>query len=141
VLLFDGPRMLITQRSAGKRTWPLFWSNACCSHPNPGESCQDAATRRVGEELGITCAPQFLYKFRYQADYDDALGEHELDWVFKAAYSGPLQPRPEEVADYRLVELADLERDMVRDPGRYTPWFKLIVLEHGLRQRLETAKA
>jgi isopentenyl-diphosphate delta-isomerase len=139
VLVFDGPAMLVTQRSAGKRTWPLFWTNACCSHPRPGEATGAAAKRRLREELGIACEPRFLYKFRYQADYDAVVGEHELDWVFAAEYGGPLRPHPDEVADHRFVALPELERDVVREPGRYTPWFRMIVLEHGLRDRLAEA--
>jgi isopentenyl-diphosphate delta-isomerase len=136
VLVFDGPAMLITQRSARKPTWPLFWTNACCSHPRPGEKSEAAAARRLREELGIACELTFLYKFRYQAAYGTELGENELDWVFRAEHAGELQPRSEEVADHRFVELGELERDMDRNPDRYTPWFRLIVLEHGLRRRL-----
>jgi len=132
VLVFDGPAMLITKRSARKRTWPLYWSNACCGHPRPGESCASAAARRLQEELGIAGQPIFLYKFRYQATFTPALAENEVDWVFKAEHSGPVYPQDEEVADYRLVDLSELERDMRSDPARYTPWFRIIVLEHGL---------
>ena len=52
--------------------------------------------------------------------------------MFKAEHSGPVYPQDEEVADYRLVDLSELERDMRSDPARYTPWFRIIVLEHGL---------
>lgn len=105
-------------------------------YQRPGEKSEAAAARRLREELGIACELTFLYKFRYQAAYGTKLGENELDWVFRAEHTGELQPRPEEVADHRFVELTELERDMDRNPDRYTPWFRLIVREHDLRRRL-----
>src|SRR5206468_3361951 len=39
----DAGEMLITQRSSEKHTWPLFWSNACCSHARKGQDSEAAA--------------------------------------------------------------------------------------------------
>jgi hypothetical protein len=34
LLIFNAAgELLIQQRSPGKRLWPLYWSNSCCSHP------------------------------------------------------------------------------------------------------------
>ena len=44
--IFNGQgELLIQQRSAAKRLWPLFWSNSCCSHPRSAET-MDAAIQR-----------------------------------------------------------------------------------------------
>ena len=53
-LIDSAGRHLIQRRAAGKMLWPGFWSNACCSHPAPGETVPDAASRRLREELGIS---------------------------------------------------------------------------------------
>ncbi len=126
VFLFnDAGEMLVTQRSSAKKTWPLFWSNACCSHPRKGESCEAAAKRRVKEELGIDCAPEFLFKFEYSAQYDDTWGEHELDWVFSGKHDGPVNPDETEINDWKFVDVQELREDVRKNPDRYTPWFKL----------------
>ena len=126
VFLFDPDgRMLITQRSEKKTTWPGFWSNACCSHPHKGESTEEAAQRRLGEELGISAELRFLFKFEYQAEYDATWGEHELDHVFVGTYDGPLHPDEDEVEEAKLVDVEELKRDIRDNPDRYTPWFKL----------------
>jgi len=54
IFLFDKRgRVLLQQRAAGKRLWPLHWSNSCCSHPRRGETMDQALHRRLREELGL----------------------------------------------------------------------------------------
>ncbi|MBI2971351.1 MAG: isopentenyl-diphosphate Delta-isomerase [Candidatus Aenigmarchaeota archaeon] len=134
VFIFDGDKMLITQRSGKKKTWPLYWSNACCSHPRKGEDTAAAAHRRLQEELGFSCSLRFLFKFQYNATYDSEWGEHEVDWVFIGTYGGHVKPDPQEIKDYQYVDVATLEKDVEKHPDSYTPWFKLI-LEKVLESR------
>ncbi len=135
VFLFDREgRMLITQRSKVKSTWPLFWSNACCSHPKPGETTEQAALRRLEEELGITAEIRFLFSFEYRAHYDSQWGEHELDHVFTGRFDGSLDPNEDEVEAWQYIDAESLREDVRKNPDRYTPWFKLVfdrVLEKG----------
>jgi isopentenyl-diphosphate delta-isomerase type 1 len=37
-------RLLLTRRAAGKHHSGGLWTNACCAHPRPGESVQNAAS-------------------------------------------------------------------------------------------------
>jgi isopentenyl-diphosphate delta-isomerase len=74
-------QLLLQQRSEKKRLWPLFWSNTCCSHPREGETMDEAVHRRLHEELRMTSELEFLYKFQYQASYEDIGSENEICWV------------------------------------------------------------
>ena len=74
--------LLIQQRAASKRLWPMYWSNSCCSHPRGDESMETATQRRLLEELGIRCPLQFLFKFQYQAQFDATGAENELCSVY-----------------------------------------------------------
>lgn len=126
VFLFDrAGRMLISKRSTKKNTWPGFWSNACCSHPREGESTEEAARRRLEEELGIRTEVRFLFKFEYRADYDETWGEHEVDHVFVGQYEGPLALNRDEVEEAKFIAVEDLKRDVRDRPERYTPWFRI----------------
>lgn len=124
----DKSKMLITERNGTKPTWPLFWSNAVCAHPFKGESYQAAADRRLFEELGFRTRLKEVFHFIYSAEMDKKLwGEHELDHVFKGTYGGTVKPNPEEIEEFKWVEVANLKKDMAKNPKKYTPWFKIIL--------------
>ena len=120
----DG-RVLLQQRSAAKPLWPMYWSNACCGHPLPGEDVQRAARRRTREEFGIDCRPRFLYKFIYQARYSEHHSEHELCHVFESEYEGELRPDPAEIAAWRWLAPGELTQEIDSYPERFSPWMKL----------------
>jgi isopentenyl-diphosphate delta-isomerase len=125
--------MLIHKRSSIKKTWPGYWTNACCSHPRKGESLEEATTRRLREELGFTCPIEFLFSFYYKADYDSTYGEHEIDHVFAGKYDGDVKPDRNEVEEFAFVPIDALREDVQMSPQKYTPWFRQAlptVLEH-----------
>jgi len=109
VMLFDAKgRMLVQQRSREKVTFPLVWTNTCCSHPlhgmTPNEldrpeviaegshmGVKHAAVRKLGHELGIPAKQldpkrfKFITRVHYWAadvrTYGPTApwGEHEID--------------------------------------------------------------
>jgi isopentenyl-diphosphate delta-isomerase len=126
VFLFNTKgEVLLQQRSDKKPLWPLYWSNSCCSHPRLDEPVQQAATRRVREELSAHCTPRFLYKFRYQARFGDAGSENEYCWVYSAVYDGPVDADPSEIADCRYIDPKALSAELAQNGEAYTPWLKL----------------
>jgi len=122
----DG-ELLLPQRSADKPLWPLYWSNTCCSHPRRGESQSLAAERRLQQELGLSSSLRFVYKFQYHAQFNAEGAERELCTVFLGRSDQPPQPNPNEVAAWRFVSPAELERELRADSDgeRFTPWFRM----------------
>lgn len=118
-------QLLLQQRSAEKQLWPLFWSNSCCSHPRVGETTEGAAHRRLNEELGISAPLTYLYKFSYQARYQQAGSENELCSVFVGKSDEPIDVDPKEVNAWRYVSPGQLNREIEANPNRFTPWFKM----------------
>lgn len=117
--------LLLQQRSFDKRLWGGFWSNSCCSHPRVGEQMDEAVERRLREELGIGADLSFLYKFQYQADFGDLGAENELCWVFVGRSDDPVCVNESEIAAWRFISVAELEREMDAAPETFTPWFKM----------------
>ncbi|CAJ1409101.1 unnamed protein product, partial [Effrenium voratum] len=111
VLLFDQEnRLLLQQRAKCKITFPLVWTNTCCSHPLYGmKPCEvdgpvavaagdprgvkAAAVRKLGHELGIPAEEleaarfKFLTRVHYWAidvctyGSEAVWGEHEIDHI------------------------------------------------------------
>ena len=125
VCVLDGRgRMLLQRRATGKYHSGGLWTNACCTHPRPGEAVADAARRRLREELGVDCELKFVLRTHYRADVGNGLIEDEVVHLFLGAYDGPVTPDPAEVADFAWASRAELRARIAERPDDYTYWFK-----------------
>jgi isopentenyl-diphosphate delta-isomerase type 1 len=146
VFLFDRHgRVLMQQRSAEKKTWPLVWSNACCGHPGIGETGEMAVQRRLTQELGISSCrvTEILPDYRYRAEFRGVV-ENEYCPVYVGWLCNGFVPNPHEVAattwiywDHFLQELAKYPA-----PGKFqdfTVWSKeeaMLLNQNSLFQQL-----
>ena len=121
--------LMIQQRAASKYHSPTLWTNTCCSHPRDNETYEQAAHRRLEEEMGFDCELEYKFNLIYKAHLENDLIEHELDHVFIGTFDDEPKLNPDEVMAYRWVELDDLKKDMEKNPQNYTAWFK-IIFEH-----------
>jgi isopentenyl-diphosphate delta-isomerase len=117
--------MLLQQRAADKYHSPNLWTNACCSHPMPGEPTEDAAHRRMKEEMGFDADFKHAFSFIYKTDFDNGLTEHELDHVFVGQYEGLIVPDEREVKDYCFMTVDAIKESMSMHNHKYTSWFKI----------------
>jgi farnesyl-diphosphate farnesyltransferase len=158
VFLFDEKgRLLLQQRAASKITFPLVWSNTCCSHPlygyEPDEvdlpaavadgsvnGCKAAAIRKLKHELGINSkkvvpsAFKFLTRLHYWAadvvthGANSPWGEHEIDYILFIQANVRCTPNPEEVEAIKYVTLPELQEMMEPSSGLlWSPWFRILV--------------
>jgi isopentenyl-diphosphate delta-isomerase len=139
VLVFNTKgEMLIQKRAECKYHSAGLWTNTCCSHPRPGERIEEAARRRLQEEMGLDLLPERAYSFIYRVELDGGLIENELDHVLTATYDGAPSMNPNEVQDWKYINLAELKTRMETHPHEFTHWFKLIA-NHPEMQALVTA--
>uniref|UniRef100_A0A224XFG6 isopentenyl-diphosphate Delta-isomerase n=1 Tax=Hypericum tomentosum TaxID=1137039 RepID=A0A224XFG6_9ROSI len=148
VFLFNSKyELLLQQRSGTKVTFPLVWTNTCCSHPLYRESelidadalgVRNAAQRKLFDELGIPAedvpVDEFttLGRILYKAPSDGKWGEHELDYLLFIVRDVGVNPNPDEVADVKYVNRDQLKEILRKaDAGeeglKLSPWFRLVV--------------
>ncbi len=126
VFIFNGKgEMLLQQRALGKYHSPGLWTNACCSHPRPGEEVETAALRRLKEEMGIESSLKKIFDFIYRTDFDNGLTEYEFDHVYIGDFPGLPEPDKREVKDYCFRTMEDISQDLIRYPEKYSSWFKI----------------
>ena len=126
IFLFDTDgNVMLQQRAAGKYHSALLWTNACCSHPRPGEPISDAAVRRLQEELGMDCPVSWLFSFTYRTEFDGGLVEHEIDHVFYGTTDKKPVLNADEVAGIRYAAPAQVLEEMERHPEEFTSWFRI----------------
>jgi isopentenyl-diphosphate delta-isomerase len=130
VFVFNSRGQLLLQRRADEKYHsPGLWSNTCCSHPRTGEKTHEAAHRRMEEEMGFDCDLDEAFSFVYKADVGDGLTEHEFDHVFTGTSDQAPTPNPEEVSEWKYVDMDVLVKDMEQRPEDYTVWFRIALAE------------
>lgn len=125
VFLIHEGKMLIQKRALSKYHCPGIWTNICCSHPLEGEVIP-YALQRLKEEVGIEQVElEEVGTMIYKAEFDNGLTEYEYDHLLLGKYDGDVLINPEEVAEVRWIEFAELKEEIEKNPQLFTPWFKL----------------
>ncbi len=121
----DKTEMLLQKRGNKKYHSAGLWTNACCSHPQPGEDTIQSAQKRLKEEMGFTTSLQKAFSFIYKVPFQNGLTEHEYDHVFVGVFNGGIIPNPGEVDDYCFKTIQEIKTSIEQRPQQYTEWFKI----------------
>jgi len=131
VMVEDGAgRVLLQRRAAGKYHFPGLWTNACCSHPRPGEGVLAAGARRLKEELGlegVELREAGVFEYRARSE-ETGLCEWEVDHVLAGRWDGAAEAvafDPREVGAVRWATVREIDA-MVAEGSAVTPWFAII---------------
>lgn len=126
IFIFNGKgEMLLQQRALHKYHSGGLWTNACCSHPAPGEDTMGAAHRRLQEELGFDTTLEKVFDFVYREEVGQGLIENEFDHVFVGYYEDEIAFNPEEVMAVASRPVGAIRQALQDDPEQYTTWFRL----------------
>ena len=132
VLVFDrDDNVLLAQRSPDKRLWDTHWDGTVASHPDPGQSQEDATRERLEEELGVTPDQyddlRITDKFEYKRYYLDEGLEWEVCAVLKCTLADrTLDPDPAEVGGWMWVPYEHLwNNQRLYRQLRLCPWFEM----------------
>jgi isopentenyl-diphosphate delta-isomerase len=120
-------QVLLQKRSTKKYHSDGLWTNTCCSHPRPGEPMEKEIQRKLEQEMGFECDLQWIFNFTYKVEFQNQLIEHEIDHVFIGRYDGSPKPNPEEVDDWKWMDLEALINDLKTNPETYSYWLKMCI--------------
>ncbi|MDH3698440.1 MAG: NUDIX domain-containing protein [Flavobacteriaceae bacterium] len=105
--------ILVQQRGANKKTYPLLWDVSVAGHMAAGETSEEAALREVEEEIGLRIKEADLQQvgvYKSLKLHKDGL----IDAEFLNTFLHPLTvsvtnlvPQESEVADIKLISLQE----------------------------------
>lgn len=124
LFIFNGKNeLLVTRRSALKKTFPDIWTNTVCGHPGPKENVVAAAGRRLKDELGITAADiSVVAPYRYRFTDIHGIVENEICPVLVGHTQEDPKPDPREVEDWKWMGWREFLVEIENIPGKYSPW-------------------
>lgn len=101
--------ILLQQRGAAKKIYPLLWDVSVAGHVNSGENLYDAAIREVKEEIGLNIRKEALIKIGVMKSfksYDSGVIDNEFHTVFISKLNediNNLSAQKEEVEALKIV--------------------------------------
>lgn len=114
----DGGSLLLQRLAPTRERHPNRWGSSVAAYLHAGESYDEAAERRLTEELGFSAPLRFVGRTRMRDDQS---------WKFVALYRA-IDGRahiqePDHIAELKPWPLADLARTVQRSPDLFTPTF------------------
>lgn len=114
--------LLLQQRAASKKTWPLVWSNTCCGHPTLEESSVEAARRRLSFELGLDIADlEEVAPYRYCFTRDGVM-ENEICPIVVGKTDDAPKLNPDEVEAVRWIPWTEFVEEIRTNPQNWSEW-------------------
>ena len=114
--------LLLQRRAKSKYHGGGQWANSCCGHPLPGANLEGSAKQRLDEELGFSTSVHHIGTVLYKVYFDNNMTEWELDHIFVGNYDGDIIPNPDEVDEWKWVDIDWLVKDLEERPSIYVPW-------------------
>lgn len=122
--------LLLARRSKMKRLWPGFWDGTVASHVLKGENYEQAAKRRLNQEIGlITDNIEYLFKFHYKVRYGNIGTENEICavMVVNGVDTDKIFLDSNEISEIEPINLHVLMDDFRKNKQIYTPWLILAI--------------
>lgn len=125
VFIFNSTGQLMIQRRAKEKYHcGGLWSNTCCSHPRPKEETEQAAHRRLREEMGFDCPLKEVFEFIYKVKFNNGLWENEYVHVFFGKSDKSPRINSSEVSAWKYIDPHNLKQKMKDYPEKFTYWMK-----------------
>jgi isopentenyl-diphosphate Delta-isomerase len=118
VLVFNNKNELALQlRSSTDTNYPSHWDASAAGSIDADEEPEEAASRELWEEIGITGDLDFIKGILYKDDF----GEDYL-YVYRTDHNGPFIPDKHEVQLIKFVSLEEIDH-MIETGEKFHPEF------------------
>lgn len=108
IFVFNSSGQLFLQRrSMTKDSAPGKWVSSCSGHVDSGEDYDTAASRELGEEIGLYDPVDLRRVFKESACEETG---NEFVWVYACRSEGPFELDPAEVSDGKWIDVPALNR-------------------------------
>jgi len=118
----DG-KLLLQKRDSSKKTWPNFWSNSVCGHPQYMESYESAVQRCAKFELGIEGIANILkvsdYRYRFELN---GIVENEICPIYIAKFDCELNINSSEIQSVKFLNWDEFVLESQNNLNEFTPW-------------------
>jgi isopentenyl-diphosphate delta-isomerase len=124
VFIFNAQKLvLLTKRATKKKTFPGVWTNTVCGHPGPGESVEDAAKRRLHDELGMVAENiHVVAPYQYCVKDESGIVENEICPILIGFSQKDPRKNDDEVDEWKWVQWTEFLKEMSKEPKAYSPW-------------------
>lgn len=121
-LIFNSKGELLVQQLSSRRTrHPGQWGSSVAAYLFSGESYEEAAGRRLREELGISVPLKFIGKTSMDDD-----GSRKFIGVFTGSADGPFQYDRQHIASLEFLPVGKIQQLMGETARLFTPTFRKV---------------
>jgi isopentenyldiphosphate isomerase len=120
--VFNSSRELLLQRVAPGLRHELMWGSSVAGYVNAGESYDQAATRKIMDELRIQLS---LKRVGKTAMVDGS--STKFITLFEGAHDGPLSPDPTQIAEMSFQSIPDVQAARRSGQRTFTPTFLFLL--------------
>lgn len=118
LILLNSKNQILLQKRSKKKVWNPGQYNYAAGGTVADESYTECILRETEEELGIRVKVTELFKITYFASNDKA-----FHTIFTALSDETIVSDKDEIQTVKWVDQELLKRDIVNNPGKYTPVF------------------
>jgi len=124
VLVFNASGELFLQkRSRWKDCFPGCWDSSASGHVESGETYDDAASRELAEELGLS--PERPLERLFKLVASEATG-WEFAWVYRGEGESPFALHPDEIESGGWFSIEAIDRWLRERPSDFAGGFSQI---------------
>lgn len=123
IFVFNSHGELLVQKRSAYISVPNKWDQSAAGYVDEGEDYQTAALRELQEEVGITGVQLKEAAKFYTEETDEKAIKKRFNMLYSTMYDGKISIDEHEVAEYKWLQLAELERWMQEKPHDFTQGF------------------